>query len=123
MDKSIEVVNSLLNELNEDNKPVITVFNKCDIKEPPLYYQNMNSVNISVKEKKNIDGLINKIKEVIFSSKKRIRIVIPFSEGSLLGLIYKTSTIISEESKEDGFHMEIVCDMEIYNKIKGYENG
>lgn len=122
MDKSIEVVNKLISELNEDNKPVITVFNKCDVKEPPLYYQNMNTVNISVKEKKNIDGLIKKIQEIIFSSKKRTKIVIPFSEGSLLGLIYKTSTILSEESKEDGFHMEIVCDMEIYNKIKGYEN-
>ena len=36
IDKSIEVVNKLINELNEDNKPVITVFNKCDIKEEVL---------------------------------------------------------------------------------------
>ena len=123
LDKSIQVVNNLLKEINEDNKPVITVFNKCDIKEPPLYYQNMDTVNISVKEGRNIDGLLKKIQEVIFSSKKRVKVTIPFSQGNLLGLIYKTSTIISEESKEDGFHMEIVCDMEIYNKIKGYENG
>ena len=123
LSKSIQVVNDLLKEINEDNKPVLTVFNKCDVKEPPLYYQNMDTVNISVKEKKNIDGLLKKIQEIIFSSKKRIKVIIPFSQGSLLGLIYKTSTIISEESKEDGFHMEIVCDMEIYNKIKGYENG
>ena len=123
LSKSIQVVNDLLKEINEDNKPVLTVFNKCDVKEPPLYYQNMDTVNISVKEKINIDGLLKKIQEIIFSSKKRIKVIIPFSQGSLLGLIYKTSTIISEESKEDGFHMEIVCDMEIYNKIKGYENG
>ena len=123
LDKSIQVVNKLINELNEDNKPVITVFNKCDIKEPPLYYQNMDTVNISVKERKNIDILLEKIKEVIFSTKKRVKVIIPFSQGGLLGLLYKTSTIVSEESKEDGFHMEIVCDLEIYNKIKEFENG
>ncbi len=123
MDKSIEVVNKIINELNENNKPVITVFNKCDIKEPPLYYQNMDTVNISVKNGKNIDGLIKKIQEVIFGSKKRLKVTIPFSDGNILGLIYKTSTIISEVSKEDGFHLEVVCDMEIYNKIKRYENG
>ncbi len=121
LDKSLSVVNKIITDLNENNKPVLTVFNKCDIKEPPLYYQNMNTVNISVKEKKNIDGLLDKIKEIIFSTKKRVKLIIPFSQGGLLGLLYKTSTILSEESKEDGFHMEIVCDEEIYSKVKVYE--
>ena len=65
IEKSIDVVNELIKELNENNKPVLTVFNKCDVKEPPLYLQNMDSVNISVKEKINIDGLVNKIEEVL----------------------------------------------------------
>lgn len=123
IDKSIEVVTGLLKEINTDNKPVITVFNKCDIKEPPLYLQNMDSVNISVKNKENIDGLIKKIQEVIFSSKKHLKIILPFSEGNTLGLIYKNSTVISESTQEDGYHLEIVCDAEIYNKVKGLENG
>ncbi|MBE7020337.1 MAG: GTPase HflX [Ruminococcaceae bacterium] len=121
LDKAMTVVNQIISDLNENNKPVLTVFNKCDIKEPPLYYQNMNTVNISVKEKKNISGLLDKIKEIIFSSKKKLKIILPFSQGGLLGLLYKTSTILYEESKEDGFHMEIVCDDEIYNKVRMYE--
>lgn len=121
LDKSLTVVNKIISDLNENNKPVLTVFNKCDIKEPPIYYQNMDTVNISVKEKLNIDGLYEKIKEIIFSSKKKVKLILPFSQGGLLGILYKTSTILYEESKEDGFHMEIVCDEEIYNKVKGYE--
>ena len=81
----------------------------------------MDTVNISVKEKLNIDSLYEKIKEIIFSSKKKVKLILPFSQGGLLGLLYKTSTILYEESKEDGFHMEIVCDEEIYSKVKGYE--
>ncbi len=121
LDKGLSVVNKIITDLNENNKPVLTVFNKCDINEPPLYYQNMNTVNISVKEKKNIDGLLEKIKEIIFSTKKKVKLILPFSQGGVLGLLYKTSTILSEESKEDGFHMEIVCDEEIYSKVKVYE--
>lgn len=123
IEKTIDVVNGLLKDLNENNKPVITVFNKCDINEPPLYLQNMNSVNISVKNKTNIDGLINKIEEVLFSSKRKIKVLIPFSNGNLLGLIYKNSTVLSEETLEEGYCLNIVCDEEIYNKVKGFEYG
>jgi len=122
IEKSVDVVNSLIKELNENNKPVLTVFNKCDIKEPPLYLQDMNSVNISVKNKTNIDGLISKIEEILFSSKKRIKVLIPFSNGSLLGIIYKNATVISEETLENGFYLDIVCDEEIYNKVKGFKH-
>ncbi len=121
LDKALSVVNKIITDLNDNNKPVLTVFNKCDINEPPLYYQNMNTVNISVKEKNNIDGLLDKIKEIIFSTKKKVKLILPFAQGGLLGLLYKTSTILSEESKEDGFHMEIVCDDEIYSKVRMYE--
>ncbi len=120
IEKSIEVVNKLISELNEENKPVLTVFNKCDIKEPPLYLTDMNSVNISVKNKTNIDGLISKIEEILFSSKKKIRVLIPFTDGGVLGLIYKNATVLKEETGEEGFLLDIVCDEEIYNKIKGY---
>jgi GTP-binding protein HflX len=120
IEKSIEVVNKLIGELNEENKPVLTVFNKCDVKEPPLYLTDMNSVNISVKNKMNIDGLIAKIEEILFSSKKKIKVLIPFTDGGVLGLIYKNATVSKEETVEDGFMLDIVCDEEIYNKVKGY---
>ena len=123
IEKSIDVVNNLLKELNENNKPVITVFNKCDVKKPPLYLEDMESVNISVKNKINIDGLINKIEEVLFSSKKRLKILLPFSEGGMLGIIYKNATVLSEDTTEEGFLLEIVADEEIYNKVKGFEYG
>lgn len=121
IEKSVDVVNSLIKDLNENNKPVLTIFNKCDIKKPPLYLQDMNSVNISVKNKTNIDGLISKIEEILFSSKHTIKVLIPFSNGSLIGIIYKNATVISEETLENGFYLNIVCDEEIYNKVKGFE--
>lgn len=119
-DKEMQVVNNLIDELNKNNSPVLTVFNKCDIKNPEEYLCDMNSVNISVKKEYNIDGLKNKIEEILYQSKKKIKVRIPFEKGNLIGMLYKNATVIEEETSEDGFYLTIVCDNEIYEKIKEY---
>ena len=119
-DKEMQMVNNLIDELNKNNSPVLTVFNKCDIKNPEEYLCDMNSVNISVKKEYNIDGLKNKIEEILYQSKKKIKVRIPFEKGNLIGMLYKNATVIEEETSEDGFYLTIVCDNEIYEKIKEY---
>ncbi len=118
VENSVEVVESILKELNADDKPVLKVFNKCDLKMPSRELEDGNSIVISVKEKINIDVLTEKLHNLILSSKYNVKVKIPYSEGNILGYLYKASSVISELPAEDGYIMEISADEECYNKIK-----
>ena len=115
---AVEVVDGILKELNTEDKPVLKVFNKCDLKMPPRELEDNDSVVISVKEEININKLTDKLQELILSSKHNVTVIIPYSEGNILGYIYKSATVISETPKEDGYLMEISADEECFNKIK-----
>ncbi len=115
---AVEVVEGILKELDAEDKPTLKVFNKCDIKMPERELQDTNSLVISVKEETNIDLLLNRLQEILVSSKYNVKVKIPYSEGSILGYIYKAASVISETPSDDGYIMEISADEECYNKIK-----
>lgn len=117
-ERSIEVVEGILKELDAFDKPIIKVFNKCDIKLPERELQDSDSLVISVKEEKNIDLLLDKLFKLLTSSKHNIKVKIPYSEGSILGYIYKSASVISETPDAEGYIFELVADDECYNKLK-----
>ncbi|HOL47812.1 MAG TPA: GTPase HflX, partial [bacterium] len=67
--KDIDAVYDVLKELNVNDKPIITVFNKIDKLEKNYLlnqiYSYPNAVCISAIYRQNIDLLLEKIKEVI----------------------------------------------------------
>jgi len=115
---AVTVVEQILKELGADEKPTLKVFNKCDVKMPEREFQDTESIVISVKEEINIDLLLNRLVSIISASKHNITVRIPYSEGSLLGYVYKAASVLSEINDEQGYVMELVADDECANKLK-----
>lgn len=124
-DEQMESVYNTLKDLDCLNVPIITVFNKCDKEDfiYPLAHDKYATevVEISAKSGKNIDVLKDTIEKVLKNFRQNIEIILPYSEGALLGAIHEKCEIISEEFKENGTYLNIYCDEKIFNKVEKYK--
>lgn len=119
----MEVVYKTLKDLGCENKPVITVFNKMDKEiEMPLPLDNnaYKVVTTSAIEKQNLEDLLNSIEDLLKSFKKSKKVIIPYSEGSLINFIHNKCDVISEEHTENGVIIEAFMDEEADNRTYKY---
>lgn len=120
-DEQMTTVYQTLKELDCLNVPIITVFNKCDKEsfQRPLPNDSYATevVEISAQNGINIDLLKDNIEKVLKSFRENLEIILPYSEGTLLGVIHEKCEIIEEDFRENGTYLNIYCDEKIYNKV------
>ena len=116
----LEVTKEILKELNGEEKPIITVYNKCDIADSYLLPITKNTVKISALKGIGINSLLECIAENMPTTKKRVLLLLPFNVGSLAGEIRKTSRILKEEYRPEGVFFDAIVDVGIMYKILDY---
>lgn len=116
----LEVTKEILRELGGEGKPVITVYNKCDIADSYLLPVTKNTVKISALNGVGIDSLLECISENMPATKKRVLLLIPFSLGSLANEIRNTSRILREEYRPEGVFLDAIVDVQIMHKVLDY---
>ena len=116
----LEVTKEILNELGGEGKPVITVYNKCDIADSYLLPVTKNTVKISALNGVGINTLLECISENMPATKKRMLLLIPFYEGSLTNEIRQTSRILKEEYRPEGVFLDAIVDVQIMYKLLDY---
>ena len=117
----LSVTSSVLKELGADNIPVISVMNKCD-KLQNAYDMPVigKTVMISAVKNEGIDRLLEVIEDSLPKTKARAILLVPFSEGHILGEIRKTGVVYSESYKENGTQLDALVDIDYLEKIKRY---
>ncbi len=119
----IKVVKSVLGDLGAGGKPIIAVFNKCDLADnDAVLYANGHdaSVRISAKTREGFDKLLSAIAEYAPGKKTEVTAVIPYSEGALLSSLHDTQKILLEEYTELGTRVTLLCDEQTYPLLKPY---
>ena len=116
----LQVTKEILGELGGENKPMITVYNKCDKANSFLLPVTRNTVKISALKGIGINSLLECIAENMPQTKKRVLLLLPFTEGSLANEIRTSSRILREEYKADGLFLDAVVDVDIMYKILDY---
>ncbi len=123
MAQNIKVVDSLISELNCKAENIIAVFNKCDMApalspRPEGHYTDYVSVSALTGE--GIDELIEKISDALPGKKRRITIVVPYSDSGIAARLHDTEIIYSQEYAENGIKMELLADQILESKLKNY---
>lgn len=79
----LEVTNRLLEELGCKGKPIIAVFNKCDVA-PDLSWLSagLHSVKISALTGEGLDRLLNEMVRALPPTRKKVTLLLPYSMGS-----------------------------------------
>ncbi len=123
--EQIVTVEQTLKELKADDKPMILTFNKIDrediqypLPDAKSYY---SKVEISAKQGIALDELGAEIEKTLQSLRTPMKVLIPFSEGSMSSLIYNKCEIISEEYVENGTLFEIYANEDIAGMVSRFE--
>lgn len=120
-EQQIEVTLDTIKELGASDKPVLTVFNKCDLT-PNLHFFSVdrNTVRISAKTGEGLPALLEKIASMLENTRRRVRLIIPYSDGNLISRIRNDGELISEEYTPDGIMIDAVLDSGFLNLVKDY---
>lgn len=124
--QQIEAVDKVLEELGANDKLKILVLNKTDIASQKNIdgikelNQGIEIVEISAKDGKNIDLLLEKIVEILPQKNKRVEFLIPYTNTSITAYLHRNAMVESEEYEECGVRVIATISEEIYNRYKDY---
>ena len=107
----IEVTKNVIEELGASDKPIIYVYNKCDLLDKPLTdTEGDDTVILSGATGEGIDRLLSAIEEVIHRFKRKYSLLIPYSNQSALSSLYDNYTVSNVEYVDDGISVEAILD-------------
>lgn len=117
----LEVTKSLLKELGCENKPIISVMNKCDlvgdIYSMPTFGK---TVMISALNKRGFDELLGAILKELPPTRKEVEFMIPFSAGAFAAKVRKDGVVHEEEYRPEGLYMKATVDFILVEEGKSF---
>ena len=124
MEKQIEVVQSILSDLDATSKNQIVVFNKIDKKSEELEYVfptiRNDKVRISALNGDGVDQLKDKIQENIKHKRRIVKFKIPFEEGNLISMLHQKGNVLDEKYTDEGVQIEVELDTIFICKYSDY---
>ena len=117
----LQVTFDLLSSLGCQNKPIISVMNKCDKAENLYALPNIGRFcMISALTGEGIPQLLATIQLSLPPTRKKAEFLIPYDKGAVASKIREDGVIISEEYRPDGIYIKAVVNMIFIEKNKDY---
>ena len=117
----IQVARELLEDLKLGDTPVLNVLNKADqLKEPLSPLGNHTSV-ISAKTGEGLQDLLNKMAALLPQGSRRLKMLIPYEQGSLVAEIRKEGKVFSEQFVAEGTLLDALVQHKLMHKALDYE--
>jgi GTP-binding protein HflX len=117
----LNVTIGLLNSLGCENKPIISVLNKCDLLDGHIeLFSINNSVCISAKTGAGIPDLLLRIQQLLPARRRKVDLLIPFSEGAISGRIRKDGIVLNEEYTENGIRISAILDVRLIDDLSDF---
>ena len=108
-ERHMATVYETLKQLDVGDKPIITLFNKCDkygvlpiLKDSKADYVE----NISARTGMGIDEFLEDVQDIILKSRIRIERVFPYSDAGKIQLIREYGQLESEEYTQEGISVK-----------------
>ncbi|MDR3239269.1 MAG: GTPase HflX [Clostridiales bacterium] len=113
-----------LKELGCMDKPLVAVWNKCDLPEGAPIFRDAHAlahVRMSALTGEGQDGLLRELEGVLQRMRQKTELLIPYSEGRLIQLIHSRCEIVSEEHHENGTVIQAYLDKELEGRLQMYQ--
>lgn len=124
----MNVVYETLKNLEVQDKPVLTVFNKIDRLQAegksvdPLLFKDSKSKDVqllSAKKKQGFDELLEKIEKILNEDFVRIEKIFSYQEAGKIQIIREYGRLDTEEYREDGIYVEAAVPAAYVGKVMG----
>ena len=107
----IEVTKEVIEDLSSSDKPIIYVYNKCDLLSREVTStENDDTVFVSGVTGKGIDNLLSAIEMTVQRFKKKYTLLIPYTSQALVSALYNNYTVSSTEYLDEGISVEVILD-------------
>ena len=116
----LDVTNDLLRQLGCVDKPIISVFNKCDLVPKDEIPAGNDSVCISAKRGTGIDELLAAVENALPVKLKRFELLLPFDQAPLLARLRQSGALRSEEYTAEGIRTEAVVEEPMWHLVIPY---
>lgn len=123
-DFHIGVTNSVLKEIGAGEKDKLMVYNKIDIAEEISLPQNgEETLYISATRGDNLEDLIRKIKEKLFSDRVVVTMLVPYDRGDISSYLCDKCRVIRMEYQESGTFFEVEISSRDFGRLKEFVTG
>lgn len=121
-DFHIEVTEKVLREIGAGDKEKIVAFNKIDLLDDSwnLPMHNGETIYVSAKRGDHMEDLVEIIKNKLFSNRKRVSLLIPYSRGDVSSYLCDKYGVIKMEYKDDGTYFDVEISEMDYGRLKEY---
>lgn len=118
-EEQAEIVEELIEELGASQTPCVRVFNKCDTFFGELPHGE-NIVCISAKTGEGTAELLDELSRILESGKKKVELMLPYSNAGILELLHREGAVISSEYVDDGIRISAVIRPELWGKVRNF---
>lgn len=124
-DEQRKAVEEVLEELDAADKPIITVFNKCDLVRDQYEIRRMvaetaYSCYMSALTGEGLKYLQSLIRKVASQMMRRIDAVLPYNRGDLAALCHDRGRVIESEYIPEGIHIIADIPPDLAAKLQSY---
>ena len=124
----IDVTKKTVEELGAGHIPMVTVYNKADLAEPPVRYPRRGikdqdaggirneAVWLSAKDPASIEFLTEVIFEKLDAGTVEQDFLIPFSKGQVVSFLMENALILKTDYTGDGTLLTVRCDRVVADK-------
>lgn len=119
--KQMHIVYETLENLGIKDKPIITLFNKVDLRDQDAIIKDIranHTLKISAKHGTGVDELKEVLEDVLRESKVYIEKVFSFNEAGKIQRIRKYGELLLEEYQAEGIFVKAYLPKDLYEKIK-----
>lgn len=113
----LEITETLLQELGRGDKPILKVFNKCDLLSDG-FVNDAERVRISAQTGEGIPQLLEAIAAALPPDRKKLTLLFPFSAGGLAQLCREEGAVEYEEYVPEGLKMTVTVGPRLLHLLK-----
>lgn len=110
VEEQLNVTREVISDLGGADKPIIYAYNKCDAAGGELGEVSENTVRISAKSGEGVDALVSVIERFVLESKRKCKLLIPYTEQGAVSALYNSYTVNSVDYTDSGIEVECVLD-------------
>ncbi len=120
-DFHINVTNSVLKEIGAGDKDKLMVYNKIDItEEMSLPLNGEEILYISATRGDNMERLVQRIKEKLFSDRVRVSMLVPYDRGDISSYLCEKCRVIRMDYEENGTAFEVELSKIEYGRLEQF---
>ena len=119
-EEHIRVVERLIAKLAKPETPVLRCYNKADLVYPEDIPFGENTVAISAKQGKNMDGLLHAMEKALGHARHHVLVRLPYAMGGMVETLHDGAQVNSVEYTADGIEVDAVLDDILYGRLREY---